>query len=493
MAEAGVEARWAGAEFELIGLEKLATPDRKLLERLRPGIEAHLAEPGTDNPEAVLELLDVEVEVVDDPDQAQRVISELPRAIGLDIETEPQLALPPPALRLTKSGRRYVDQPPADTTGASLDPRRGQPRLIQAFDPSRGVVYAFDMHALSYADLSGLFDRRLLIHSMFELKMLGAAGVELSDVIDTLQLASVSLGWAPGVRKLDSIAKEVLGVDLPKDLQTSYWSARNLSDAQLAYAGADPVVTYRCGRRMYQMLSAQERQAFWLANQAVPVIARMELRGLPFDRSIHAQTIAEWQAGYARERQEFRELTGTEVPLKAPAIRAWLEERLPAKALEGWKRTPSALLSTESAELRKAGLDWPEIRPLLEVRKAEKRLEAFGTSLSDMVSKVTGRLHGDYFLPTKTGRLSCARPNLQQLPSDARRAVVAPDGRVLLVADFGQIELRIVAELAGEEVMRKAFASGQDLHALTAANFSGCPWIRSAQTNVGLRSPPTSA
>ena len=107
MAEAGVEAVWAGAEFQLVGLERLTAPDRELLERLRPEIERHLAEPGSDDPEALLELLDIEVELVDDPDQARRVIAELPRAVGLDIETESRTPLPPPALRLTKSGRRY--------------------------------------------------------------------------------------------------------------------------------------------------------------------------------------------------------------------------------------------------------------------------------------------------------------------------------------------------------------------------------------------------
>jgi DNA polymerase-1 len=473
MAEAGVEARWAGAEFELSGLEGLAAQDRTLLERLHTQLAAHLAEPGTSDPEALLELLDVEVELVNDPDQARRAIEGLPASVGLDIETEPRVALPPPALRLTKSGRRYVVQPPADETGASLDPYRGKPRLIQVFDPDRAVVFIFDMHELTYRDLAGLFDRRVLIHSMFELVMLGAQGVELPDVIDTMQLASLTLGWAGGVRRLENVSREILGLDLPKALQTSYWAARNLSDAQLVYAAGDAAVTLRAGRRMYQTIRGRERQVFWLANSAVPVIARMQLRGLPFDRAVHAQTIERWQTDYAREREAFRELTGAEVPLRAPATRAWLEARLPREAFVSWKRTDSGLLSTEAAELRKAGLDWPEVRPLLEVRKAEKRLETFGSSLIGMVSEATGRLHGDYFLPTKTGRLSCRR--LQQLPPDARRAIVAPEGRTLVIADLSQIELRIVAELAGEQIMRAAFSQGLDLHRLTAARFAGCP------------------
>jgi DNA polymerase-1 len=474
MTEAGVEGVWAGAEFSLFGLDRLTAPDRELLERLRPEIEAHLAEPGSDAPEALLELLDIEVEVVDDPDQARRVITQLPRAVGLDIETESRTALPPPALRLTGSGRRYVDQPSADPTKAALDPFRGQPRLISTFDPDRNVVFIFDMRHLSYTDLAGLFDRRVIVHGLFEPVMLGAQGVEMPDLIDTLQLASLVVGCALGARKLSNVAKEVLWLDLPKELQTSSWAARNLSDAQLAYAAGDAVVAYRAGRRMYRQLGERERQAFWLANAAVPVVARMQLRGLPFNRATHERWIADRQDDYARARAEFHRMTGTEVPARTPITQAWLETKLPADALEIWKRTPSGRLSTESAELKKAGRDWPEVRPLLALREAEKRIATFGQPLLDAISEATGRVHGDFFLPLASGRISCRSPNLQQLPVDVRAAVEAPAGKILLDADYGQIELRIVAELAGDGVMRAAFAAGQDIHALTAATILGC-------------------
>ena len=108
---------------------------------------------------------------------------------------------------------------------------------------------------------------------------------------------------------------------------------------------------------MYQMLGDRERQAFWLANWAVPVIARMRLRGLAFDRVAHAQTVATWQSDYAGERQAFLELTETEVPLKPAATRAWLEERLPSAALEEWKRSPTGLLSIGAAELTRMALE----------------------------------------------------------------------------------------------------------------------------------------
>jgi DNA polymerase I len=268
-------------------------------------------------------------------------------------------------------------------------------------------------------------------------------------------------------------------------MQTSYWSARNLSDTQLVYAACDPAVTFRAGRQMYQLLEERERQAFKLANRAVPAIVRMRLRGLPFDPAIHAQTVAQWQADYAREREAFLEATGTEVPLKPAATRAWLGDRLPEQALGDWKRSPTGLLSIGAAELKRMALEWPEIRSLLAMRKAEKRISTFGP-LANLVAPATGRLHGDYFLPTITGRLTCRRPNLQQLPPDARDAIRAPAGWRLVVADFGQIELRILAELAGEEVMRAAFAAGEDIHALTAATIVGSQFEQMSEADRAL-------
>ena len=74
---------------------------------------------------------------------------------------------------------------------------------------------------------------------------------------------------------------------------------------------------------------------------------------------------------------------------------------------------------------------------------------------------------------TKTGRCSCSKPNLQQLPQDVRAAVVAPPGRTLVIADLSQIELRVAAELSGDEAMRQVFRDGGDMHTLNAEDFIG--------------------
>jgi DNA polymerase-1 len=473
---AGCWFRWRGAVLEIARLERLHPIDQALVERLRPEIAARLAEPGAADPEALLDQLDAELELVEQPERAREVIADLPPLVAVDLETaaRPEFATEPPWLAITKDGRRAVHQPRPDKVG--LDPLRAQPRLIQVFDSGRSTVFVFDLLALSYADLAGLFERKVFMHNAaFDLAMLAAQGVEPARVFDTLQLASCAFGTEPGSRKLATVARRVLGVELPKDLQVSDWAAPSLSDGQLAYAAADAVVTYRAAARMWNdLLGPRERSAFRLQNAALRPIVRMRLRGIPFDRGVHEQIIDGWQEAYAGERARFQEITGDDAPTSQPQTVAWLERVLAPEALEAWPRTESGVLSTTAADLKKLGLDHPEVRPLLEVQRAQKRVSTFGTKLGALVSPVTGRLHGDFFAYSKTGRLNCSKPNLLQLPEDARAAVIAPPGRVFVDADFGQIELRVLAELAGEQVMRAAFAEDIDIHRLTASTILGC-------------------
>ena len=140
--------------------------------------------------------------------------------------------------------------------------------------------------------------------------------------------------------------------------------------------------------------------------------------------------------------------------------------------LSWWPRTETGRLRTRSADLERLAAV-PEIRPLLEVIHWDKRLSSFGHGLLAKVGP-DGRLRMDLKpAATKTGRCSCSKPNLQQLPQDVRAAVVAPPGCTLVIADYSQIELRVAAELSGDEAMRQVFRDGGDMHTLNAEDFIG--------------------
>jgi DNA polymerase-1 len=107
---------------------------------------------------------------------------------------------------------------------------------------------------------------------------------------------------------------------------------------------------------------------------------------------------------------------------------------------------------------------------------ARKRLENFGVALLELVDSTTGRIYPDYMTcGAKTGRITSSHPNAQQLPGDGREAIRAPTGRCLVRGDLDQIELRVFAEEADEQVMRAVFAAGGDIHRRTAASIAGVP------------------
>jgi DNA polymerase-1 len=141
-------------------------------------------------------------------------------------------------------------------------------------------------------------------------------------------------------------------------------------------------------------------------------------------------------------------------------------------------RTATGKLSARTDQLKHLA-HHEEIRPLLRVLWSDKRLRSFGHSLLGLISPVTGRLHADFMVcGAKSGRITANRPNLQQLPPDVRKAVVAPAGKVLVCADYSQIELRVLAELAGDSALRRVFATGGDVHRSAAARIAGVPLER---------------
>jgi DNA polymerase I len=147
------------------------------------------------------------------------------------------------------------------------------------------------------------------------------------------------------------------------------------------------------------------------------------------------------------------------------------------------KRTPKGQLSTDATVLEKLRDQHPIIDALLQWRELDKLNSTYLVALPRLVDPETGRVHTTFNqVVAATGRLSSTNPNLQNIPvrgelgRQIRRAFVSgsPD-RLLLVADYSQIELRILAHLSGDEGLREAFASGADIHTATAARVWSLP------------------
>jgi DNA polymerase-1 len=128
--------------------------------------------------------------------------------------------------------------------------------------------------------------------------------------------------------------------------------------------------------------------------------------------------------------------------------------------------------STRNWKLQPLANDYPVVAKLLEYRTVQKATTSYGENILNEISRVTGRVHANFHqIGAPTGRFSCTNPNIQQVPHEPeyRRCFRAPEGRKLVIADYSQVELRILADVTGDEGFIEAFNSGADLHRVTAA------------------------
>ena len=245
------------------------------------------------------------------------------------------------------------------------------------------------------------------------------------DTIDTMQLAGLVYGTMPGARRLANVAEKALGVTVPKDLQTSDWSAARLSEQQLRYAGAgrraraprrrdavsgawSPTPGRRSPRRTTRCRSSPGC-AWWASRSTSRPISRRSPHGRS-SRPRPARRSSPRPARTCRSR-------GRSGP---PGCCAASRTSRRDDVIRWWPRTETGALSTSADHLKR--LAWCEwARPLIAVAKADQRLSSFGRKLVAAINPVTGRLHGD-LMPCgqKSGRTSCSSPNLLGLPPAAR-------------------------------------------------------------------------
>ena len=364
---------------------------------------------------------------------------------------------------------------------AGLDPHRARIRLLQVYDGGDEVL-VIDLDHIGAGTLDLLEGVNVIAHNAsFELAFLEHAGIALGEIHCTLQATRLTLG--EHTAGLDDAAAHHLGVKLDKTLQTSDWNAPALTREQIEYAAIDAVLAWRLAEKILPRFEVQ-RSAYEIQVGAVPAAMRMEQRGFKLDVEAHARLIADLSEERLAAEQDYCEAcrAGGHMTLidKAPLTPAQkqnlLEVLLSSEELQCWRRTEkSGALSTKRSELLRAG-HYPPIIALAKLSRIDKMLSSFGQTLAALVSPVTGRIHAHYRIAgTASGRASCSGPNLQQVPHDPRfRALFVPEpGNVLVVADYGSMEMRAAAHASGDIAMREAFENGLDLHRVTAARMTG--------------------
>ena len=259
--------------------------------------------------------------------------------------------------------------------------------------------------------------------------------------------------------------------------------ARVPIDRATEYAAEDADITLRLWRVFKARLVAEGMTRVYetLDRSLAPVLAHMERRGVSIDRVILSRLSGEFAQSMARLEAEIHELAGESFNLGSPKQ---LGDILFGKmGLPGAKKTATGAWSTSASvldELAEQGHELPS--RILEWRQLAKLKSTYTDALPGYVNPRTKRVHTSFSMAlTTTGRLSSSEPNLQNIPvrnEEGRRirtAFVPEPGKTILSADYSQIELRILAHVADIPQLRRAFAEGLDIHAMTASEMFGVP------------------
>ena len=210
------------------------------------------------------------------------------------------------------------------------------------------------------------------------------------------------------------------------------------------------------------------------------VLFEMERNGVQIDRAELARQSAELGAELMKLEQEAYAAAGQPFNLNSPKQ---LQEILFDKMgipTKGLKKTAKGGISTNEAVLEQLAPDYPLPKIILQNRSLAKLKSTYTDKLPEMISPKDGRVHTTYAQAVAiTGRLASNNPNLQNIPirtvegRRVRRAFTAPQGSVIVSADYSQIELRIMAHLSGDKTLITAFQNGEDVHRRTAAEVFG--------------------
>ena len=368
-----------------------------------------------------------------------------------------------------------------DLETTALSPRDGGVRLIQLATPDETFV----VDAFEAGDLSPLKDvleggpvkvgHNLKFDYAF---LLDLYGISLSPLFDTMLAAQVLDGGNYAASySLEAVAERYLEESLDKSEQRSDWSG-DLSRRQIEYAARDAAILLPLRERLAEALEAEDLGLVSrIEFAAVSSIAEMELAGIKLD-------VQRWKEleKVVRERRDraaleleshFPEPEGV-LPLEGLGPRLNLNS--PQQITDAFKSLGIDLPDTKVWTLLK--VEHPAAKALLRYRELQKKLGTYLETYPNFIHPKTGRIHANFLqCRVPTGRLACTAPNVQQIPheDEFRRCFVAEEGNTLVIADYSQIELRILAEVSEDPAFVGAFQRGVDLHRLTAATMYNVP------------------
>lgn len=322
----------------------------------------------------------------------------------------------------------------------------------------------------------------------YDIEVLARSGIDVTPIDDTM-LISYAMESGDVGHGMDELSERHLG-HKPisfKEVAGSGKSAVSFDrvpiDRATQYAAEDADITLRLWLLLKPRLAGMGKRTVYetLERPLVKVLAKMEMEGILVDPDVLKRLSNEFATAGAEIEKQVYDLAGERFNIGSPKQ---LGDILFGRMnLAGGRKTATGAWSTDSDALEDLATQGVELaRKVLDWRQLAKLRSTYTDALPGYINPQTGRVHTSYSLAaTSTGRLASTEPNLQNIPvrteegRKIRSAFVAPAGSKLISADYSQIELRVLAHVADIPQLKKAFADGLDIHAMTASEMFGVP------------------
>ncbi|MFZ8946355.1 MAG: DNA polymerase I, partial [Paracoccaceae bacterium] len=321
----------------------------------------------------------------------------------------------------------------------------------------------------------------------YDAKIFARYGVNVAPIDDTMLISYALHGGLHG-HGMDTLSERYLAHEtipikrlLGSGISAITFDKVSISDAT-PYAAEDADVTLR----LWQMLKPRLHQARvtrvyeTLERPLVPVLAEMEMTGIKVNRDTLSRMSNAFAQKMAALEAEIHEMAGESFNVGSPKQLG--EIMFDKLGYEGGKKGKTGAYATGADVLEDLATIHDLPKRVLDWRQLSKLKSTYTDALQDHINPETGRVHTSYSIAgANTGRLASTDPNLQNIPvrtEDGRRireAFVAEEGKVLVSLDYSQIELRILAHVAGIDSLKKAFRDGLDIHAMTASEMFDVP------------------
>lgn len=323
----------------------------------------------------------------------------------------------------------------------------------------------------------------------YDMEVLANIGIHVQGVAHDTMLESYVIDSTSNAHDMESLALKYLGAKTIPFSEVAGKGAKQLTFDQVSietaapYAAEDADITLQLHHALWPKVEAHPGVLHIYKNIEMPlvdVLVTIERNGVLIDPDKLRQQGKELQKRLVELEKQAFAIAGKSFNINSPKqLQSILFDELKLPVIQ---KTPTGQASTADAVLQELAQDYELPQLIIEFRSLSKLISTYTSKLVEQINAKTGRVHTSYHQSgTATGRLSSSDPNLQNIPTRTaegrriRQAFIAAPGKVLISADYSQIELRLMAHISEDKNLVKAFMHDLDIHKATAAEVWGVP------------------